>query len=703
MGQAGNGGTSLEDHYFLQKVKLGEGSFGTVWRAVDRRTNEVVAMKQLNKSSLPRRGVPRSAIEREIAMMKACEHENITKLFATFEDEKTISLALEYCDGGDFGDKVKERGLAIQEWEVAEWMQQICSALAALHFKGICHRDIKPDNFMVKEHGSRSSRGQLKLADFGLAVYLPKGRLLREKCGTPAFMAPEQHGLPINSPGYDYAADVWAAGVSMYMVMFGGRHPFLTDQGQLDNKRLLKGGLDFREGAQNRFFGFEIGPSSLRFSELARDLCSSMVCPDKKARCTAEGCLRSPWMSQGQPGQPKEGGGPRFGVPGATGAVEQQPGPAVAENGMVGGHAATGQQGNWYGVPAPSPPAPSPPATLAAAGPPPGWLPVPRQMQNEVRRTSSKEVAWGGILPIGARCRYSSDRFGWLESFVQRHNDDGTYDLDTKQGATLDRIAPTAACSAEKAWPAGTLVLYHSSSADQWLQCVVTSFNEQNRTYTLDLRDNADPDRIRARQPGQVAGDHLPGDEPFGRVPSSQPPVGRVPSTHSAQGSSGAGFNNASVMPGPGSGYPGRDGSVEATMNLHDPRGTAAPDRPRGYGAPGDRRPSLSGWHGEGMLCMTLEHGLVRIQAYSPTHHTYTVLIVNASSEQTAQVLERQLRAPGELPHAWPAGTKVWYDSPSMAEWLPSVVTSFNPELRNYNLDVRDYAAPDRVRPRFAE
>lgn len=702
MGQAGpGGGGKLEDSYFLQKVKLGEGSFGTVWRAVDRRTNDVVAMKQLDKASLPRRGVRRSDIEREIAMMQACEHTNITKLFATFEDDTKIYLALEYCDGGDFGDKVKERGLNILEWEVADWMQQICSALSALHTKGICHRDIKPDNFMVSGNGPR---GQLKLADFGLAVYLPRGKLLQEKCGTPAFMAPEQHTLP-RSKGYDYAVDVWAAGVSMYMVMFGGRHPFLTDRGQMDDQRLLQGGLDFRDSAQNRFFGFDLGiPAPLRFSEPARDLCSSMVCADKHARCTAEDCLRSAWINQAQAKeQPSSGEKNRVGVFSAKGAAQRQPSPAIAENGMGGGQ----------GAPAASPPETHRqprqeqghgPSTGRERGPPaPGRPPLPGRFPKESYRPDSREGDRAGVLPAGTRCRYNSDRFGWLEGVVKRFDDDGTYDLDIKQGAAVDKLAPLATCSVDEAWPAGTLVIYHSTSIDKWLHAVVTSFNEQNKTYNLDIRDNADVDRIRARPPDAQ------GEEPVGRRPSShgryvEEPIGRVPSSRPT---------HASRVPSPGRGYPvdahrgghkeTRDGSAEAPLNLHDLKHTAAPDNPRGPGAERDWRQGQPGRRGEGMHCMTREHGLVRIQAFSHADNAYTVLIMNSVPEKTAQVLENQLRAPSELPHAWPAGTKVWYNSASMAEWLPAMVTSFNPALRNYNLDVRDNAAPDRVRPRFPE
>lgn len=289
MGQAVSQ-SNLELTYHVQKVKLGHGSFGTVWRGIDRRTNNTVAIKQVDKAAMPRRGVNRNDVDREISMMRACVHENLLRLHDTFEDNSSIYLALEYCDGGDFGDKVKERGMDVQETEVAEWMRQICSAIAVLHTRGICHRDIKPDNFMV------AGSSKLKLSDFGLAIYAPRGKLLTEKCGTPAFMSPEQHRLPRQSRGYSLPVDVWAAGVSMYMLMLGGRHPFLDSRGSLSIDRLDKGALDF---AQKGFFGFGTGPDGLRFSETARNLCKRMVDRHPGQRITAATALRSPWLHQG--------------------------------------------------------------------------------------------------------------------------------------------------------------------------------------------------------------------------------------------------------------------------------------------------------------------------------------------------------------------------------------------------------------------
>jgi serine/threonine protein kinase len=282
----GVGQTKLEDKYHLQKVKLGQGAFGTVWRGVNKTTGETVAVKQMDKSVLPRRGVKREDIEREVSVMKEVSHENILRLYDFCEDNENISFVLEYCDGGDFGDKVKERKDHISEAETCRWMKQMLAAIEALHKKDVCHRDIKPDNFMV----SKSQNGTIKLADFGLAIVCPKGKLLTEKCGTPAFMAPEQFNVKAGR-GYTHSVDVWSAGITQFMLMTGGKHPFVDQRGGLDEKKLTEGGLDF--GMQGVLAMFSAGA----FSSACTAFCRRLVDPDKNKRVSAAAALQDPWIT----------------------------------------------------------------------------------------------------------------------------------------------------------------------------------------------------------------------------------------------------------------------------------------------------------------------------------------------------------------------------------------------------------------------
>lgn len=273
-----------------------------------------MAIKQLSKVTLPQRGVRRVDVEREIQMMGAMRHQNIVRLHETFEDKEAIYMALEYCDGGDFGDKVLERGESIREPEVAYWVGQMMSAIAFLHSHFICHRDIKPDNFLVQ-----GSSNHLKLADLGLACECPSGMLLSDKCGTPAFMSPEQHGLPRRSKGYGLAVDVWAAGITMYMVMFGGKHPFLNARGALNEKSMLAGELDFRKGTG---LLSSLGLGSNHMSEEARRLCQMMVTVEPHRRITAGETLSRPWFNEARGMEPPNG---RLPIAPAAGTTHEAP------------------------------------------------------------------------------------------------------------------------------------------------------------------------------------------------------------------------------------------------------------------------------------------------------------------------------------------------------------------------------------------
>mmetsp|Transcript_58793 Transcript_58793/g.127184 ORF Transcript_58793/g.127184 Transcript_58793/m.127184 type:complete len:714 (-) Transcript_58793:94-2235(-) len=713
MGQAASSG-NIEEKYFLQKVKLGQGSFGTVWRAVERESGKTVAVKQLDKASLPRRGVRREDIEREISMMRACRHENLTQLYDSFEDDKNIYLALEYCDGGDFGDKVKERGMGLTEPEVAEWVRQMCAAIAALHVLNICHRDIKPDNFMVSE-------GQtLKLSDFGLAIFLPKGKLLNEKCGTPAFMAPEQHNLPSRSRGYGFPADVWATGVSMYMVMFGSRHPFMTDRGQLDDKLLLQGTLDFRENSGARFLGFDIGRGALRFSDAARELCSRMVEPDVARRITAEDAIRQPWINSGRAGggsspSPPPPAWPKAQANTSASGTPDRPFPHAApsptvlklkdENSVLKAQLEERQlreqqllegihrqdqlrrqheqdhlqrqaemrekmqreererQMELYRQAE---------AREEARRVPQKLHEIQRPSNREGSRRLQSEMVPVGALPIGTRCRYSSSQYGWMPCVVEGINEtDGTYDLDVRQHASPSNIAPAKPiASASEVWPAGTWAQYHSSTANVTLPAVVVSFNDDDGTYNLDVRERADLDRIRARF------DKDKGDSGLlmGEERSQRPPV----------------------MP-----YAtNRDGSEARPLRIADLESSAAVSGASGAQPnPAEREDIASFSLPEGARCVVLDVGPAVLDAVPGDGRCSVSLLPPAGPRKMTVDMER-IRAPDDPVYAWPPGTRVEYESSTMGTWIKAVVVGFNAREGRYNLDVRENAVSQRVRPR---
>lgn len=581
-------GSTLEDKYFIQKVKLGQGSFGVVWRGVMKSDGRSVAVKQMDKAQLPKRGVRREDIEREVNVMKVVSHENILRLYDFCEDSQYISFVLEYCEGGDFGDKVKERGSSVTEEESSRWMSQICSAIRALHSKDVCHRDIKPDNFMIS---TGDSRGQIKLADFGLATILPKGKLLTEKCGTPAFMAPEQMNIGKNR-GYNHSVDMWAAGITMFMLMSCGKHPFVDSSGKLDEKRLCDGALDF-QGGQGvlAFFGQSKG-----FSDAARDFCRKLVNPNAASRINAETAVQDQWLraalregnasakpgisrakSAGMPGGPQladssamqgnQSGGlerrPTWPIPAAAAGffglfgddrgdqnkppnaqsdaeiqaketslgqqiqqlqsqialVNQDPQNIHKENvalqkkvedlqkelNAVHGQARQRKQGRSQTA---KEAGASGYAAYEGAAAEVTVRAGDRKQTSQMRAPQTLcavSANAAGLLPPGLKCLYKSTSANcWLNANVSNFNEsDGTYNVTVRQHANLDNIKPDPAATRAEAWPPGSFVNYHSSTAGRWLAAVIVSYVEGSNgtlgTYNLDVRECAEVDRIRPR------------------------------------------------------------------------------------------------------------------------------------------------------------------------------------------------------------
>jgi len=107
-----------------------------------------------------------------------------------------------------------------------------------MHCKGYVHRDIKPENLLID--GSDNS---LKLIDFGLSIRLPEGQKLRDRQGTPYYLAPE-----VLNKCYDNKCDIWSCGVILY-ILLSGRPPFNADH-NLEIMRQIKIGQYFMSGKQ---------------------------------------------------------------------------------------------------------------------------------------------------------------------------------------------------------------------------------------------------------------------------------------------------------------------------------------------------------------------------------------------------------------------------------------------------------------------
>jgi serine/threonine protein kinase len=198
-------------------ARIGEGGAGTVYKAQDRDSGEVVAVKVM-PPDLARNPVLRQRFQEEFRAASQLEHPNIVRAIRYHDEERAPFLVMEYVEGESLGERLEHHG-RMEEAEAVRIILQVCDALAQAHRQGIIHRDVKPDNIMV------SPDGQAKLADLGLVKRMEAELDLTRTgrgLGTPHFMAPEQFR---NAKGVDPRCDIYSLGATLYM-MVTGKLPF---------------------------------------------------------------------------------------------------------------------------------------------------------------------------------------------------------------------------------------------------------------------------------------------------------------------------------------------------------------------------------------------------------------------------------------------------------------------------------------------
>ena len=228
-----NSYASARDKYTFRSV-LGEGSFGTVFRATDNTANEEVAIKivKVKKSVLEfifrRKAQSLNDAKEEATMLVRLEHENIVALKDFYEFEKLqvagIAMVMEFCPNGNlqvFLEKSAQNQKRLDPPLRIKWYKQLSTALQFIHSKGIVHRDLKPPNILL------DSDNNIKVADVGLAKTawdiksqcneLPQDstfyHYLSTRTGTPAYMAPE-----VWNEHYQMSSDIFSLGLIFAMI-----------------------------------------------------------------------------------------------------------------------------------------------------------------------------------------------------------------------------------------------------------------------------------------------------------------------------------------------------------------------------------------------------------------------------------------------------------------------------------------------------
>lgn len=276
--------TPIEDTYELNCQKpLGTGTFGVVVVGRHRDTARMFAIKIVDKACHPTR------IEREIKLMSDVDHANIARLFCIYDAPDTVCFVMDLCTGGHLGDLLSYGGKShLEESRAKILITQLVSAVAHLHSRGICHRDIKLQNILMEHRDYVTA--QIKLIDFGFATHFVGLTPLKTRCGTPYTTAPE-----VYRESYDERCDLWSVGVVAYILLSGYR-PFVAVDLPGDLKNAGKAAM-VTSILMGRYH-FDHEPFK-KVSSQGISFVQKLLSADYTKRWHAVGALNSPWLSGG--------------------------------------------------------------------------------------------------------------------------------------------------------------------------------------------------------------------------------------------------------------------------------------------------------------------------------------------------------------------------------------------------------------------
>lgn len=209
---------------------IGQGSSAVICQAINEKTNDMVAIKLIDREMIARNGIM-EYVEREMRLLPTINHPSFPKVYDVLYDQKFIMVVMEFLMNGNLIQVVNNE-VTFTKNDKYKIIYQIIDGIKYLHERDIVHRDIKPENIVFDKDYNP------KIIDLGLSH--EKSYNLRTYCGTQYYMAPEI----VTSEVYDgKKADIWSFGATAHILM--------TRQSALDYQSDTKYIQDIRKGSIN--------------------------------------------------------------------------------------------------------------------------------------------------------------------------------------------------------------------------------------------------------------------------------------------------------------------------------------------------------------------------------------------------------------------------------------------------------------------
>lgn len=264
------------EHVYELRSKLREGSYAVVWECVHRGTGESYAVKIIPRPKLSPRDD--EAVLNEVAILQAlCDNPYVVQLMDFYEEDDAFYIVMEYMRGGDVFDRIVSL-TKYTEQDARDLVRTLLKAVASLHKEGVAHRDLKPQNLLLK---SMDDPTLIRVGDFGFARRVHTPQSLTTRVGTPTYVAPE---ILKNIP-HDERVDVWSVGVTAHVLLVG-YPPFMEDDQQVQFQKIRTGDW--------RFYPDDWA----HVSSEAKEFVLGLLQVDPADRWTVDQALRSRWIQE---------------------------------------------------------------------------------------------------------------------------------------------------------------------------------------------------------------------------------------------------------------------------------------------------------------------------------------------------------------------------------------------------------------------